>query len=190
MFGWKAKGRIRLFVSVLVLFSWAPLISYAAEPSQVREGRIKSALLYYLAKFVQWPPESFDGNSPFKLCLLGNDALNTFVESTMKDKTVHGRIIEVVFSPTVKPASEYRKCNVLYFGNVDRESAKRILTSSSSFGILTVSSQPDFTKVGGLVHLFEENNKFRIKINIKNTERAKLSVSSELLQVSVLEGTE
>src|SRR5690606_29464289 len=86
---------VGVFIGSILL---APLAFAENESADEREGKIKAACLYYLAKFVEWPARVFQNSEmPLRLCILGKDPLNAFVISTMDGKTVGNRKIEIAF---------------------------------------------------------------------------------------------
>jgi hypothetical protein len=53
--------------------------------------------------------------------------------------------------------------------------------------ILTVSDANYFEKNGGMVRLFTENNKIKIRINLESIKAEKFTVSSKLLRLAETE---
>ena len=191
MFWWKAWGRAALFVCIVQFFFLTPSYTYAAEDSKVREGRIKAAVLYYLAKFIKWPEQAFKSSEDqIRLCLAGEDPLNKFVKRTVSSKQVSGRNLKIIFVDTKPPKVKVEECHILFIGESDSESRLKLLSKLKGKHALSVGVVDGFTQQGGLVQLFKEENKFRIRINLDNVHRANLEVSSELLQVAVIEGSQ
>jgi hypothetical protein len=66
----------------------------------------------------------------------------------------------------------------------DDAKVNRFLDETRAKPILTVSDDTDFTAEGGIVKLFEQQNKLRLEINIDEAERSGLTFSSKLLSLA------
>ncbi|MDC0358035.1 YfiR family protein [Oligoflexia bacterium] len=182
---WQGVVHTSLISISLFLLLTASVVS--AETPKVREGRIKAACLYYLAKFVDWPKQSFvKQDAPMRLCILGQDLLNDHIVDTFKDKTVHGRKVEVSFLPKLVSEDALKACHILYFGSSPPRNMSQLLKHLQNKPHLTVGGNDQIISWGGMVELVREQNRIRIMIDRSIANKAGLSVSSELLSIATL----
>lgn len=177
------------------------------------EYRIKAAFIFNFMKFTEWPREKepkADANAvapealSMKIGILGK---NPFGKSFLpiQEKTIREHPIEVIEFPgfyefsrrygSLKEAArvyslEYFKplksCHVLCLC----ESEKPVLAALMELlrqteGILTIGDFPRFIDEGGMIGFRKEDNKIRFEINLKESERQSLRISSQLLKLAV-----
>lgn len=147
-----------------------------------REGKLKAACLYYITKFVEFPSEKIN-EGKINLCVLGDDAANAYLLNTFKDKEIKGNKINLIFSERSIMVN-LKSCNLVYMGTLTDEQEEEVLNGTKEKPILTISSVEDITSRNGIVHIYKENNKLRIKINAKKADSLSLKISSELLQIA------
>src|SRR5674476_1466099 len=68
----------------------------SAQTSQPLEYQVKAAFLFNFAKFVEWPPESFAGEtSPLVIGILGDSPFGGDLERTIQNKTINNHSIVI-----------------------------------------------------------------------------------------------
>lgn len=178
-----------LILGIYVCGAWT---SAMAEDAVVREGRIRAATMYYLSRFVRWPTDVVaTKDSTIKICVLGEDSSTEFFEATFQGKMIGEHTLSVAPITFTQDMTEFvaklQTCEMLYFGEVAAKDIRRVLEAVKELPILTVSGTEDITQIaGGIVYLFVEANKLRIKINYQTSVEAKLKISAELLNVAVV----
>lgn len=80
--------------------------------------------------------------------------------------------------------SEPRNCNILFLSQSERDRAAQIISNVRGRSILTVSDIDGFAGIGGMVELFTEKTKIRMRINLEAVRAANLKISSKLLRVA------
>lgn len=167
------------FMAILVLLG---LASSAPAQQAVKRDELKAAFVFQFANYVQWPESSFkDAESPIVIGIVGNDAMVKTLTTSVRGKTVGARGINVVDVST-KEAAE--SCHILFTQYSDERDEKRVdeyLSYTRTKPILTVSDDDNFTEEGGIIRLFEKDNKLRFEINVDEAERSGLTISSKLL---------
>jgi len=88
----------------------------------------------------------------------------------------------VVVKRISKPQST-ADCRILFINSAEQSHLKEILSTGSE-SILTVSDMPDFSERGGMIQFVLEGGRVRFAVNLTSTERARLTLSSELLKVA------
>lgn len=161
-------------VSVATLFAHTAI---AASEATSREAQLKAAYIYNFLKFVEWP--NARPAEPLSVCFLGaRDVLDAFAAATA-DKTVGARRM-TPRSVSGRKAAASTPCDVLYMD------ASADTDASFAFGesTLTIGDADDFTRSGGIIRLYMEDNRLRFTINVEHAKRARLQISSNLLKLA------
>ena len=167
-------------MSLLLLVAAKPAYLAAAEP---QEYRVKAAFINNFARFVQWPAESLaDPGDPFTLYILGEDRFGEAFDS-FEGKVIHGRPFAVHRAETWEdiPAD----CRILYVGVSDKKEVQRLLEKVGQRPILTISDDPSFTEMGGIIGFVTVESRIRFKINLSPAGEAGLVISSNLIKLAL-----
>jgi len=141
---------------------------------------LTAAFLYNFAKFAEWPEGAPTG--PMTICVLGDAAVADALDATVRGRTIEGREIAVV---RVKPDA-LRTCHLLYVSGIDQHRAQQIIDELKTAPVMTVSDRDRFAESGGIAGLFVEAGKMRFAINLDAALRARLRISSRLLNLAKL----
>ena len=180
----------------IVLFCFAfflfPNLS-TAQTAEEREGKIKAATLYYIARFTHWPTGYFNTeNKQLTTCVLGEDTINKFLETNLSGKDINGNIATIKFIDkdiSISSSAELLKqCAILYVGRNLTFDMIEILKNAQHTHTLTIGIDPNFTKSEGMVYFGKDANKIQLTINIRNTRRASLVISSDILELAQIDG--
>jgi hypothetical protein len=164
--------------AVLVLGAVVP---GAAQVQTADEYQVKAAYMYNLAKFVDWPSNSFDSPSqPIQFCVLGQTPLSRPLEDALAGKTVGMR--PLLFRQ-LADSSQVGGCKVLFISLPDEKRLRQSLDQIKSLHILTVGESQEFTGEGGIARFFLDAGRVRLEFNLDAADDAKLRVSSKLLSL-------
>jgi len=164
----------------LALLLSAKAIAQETPPS---EYQVKAAFLFNFAKFVEWPPESFAGETaPLAIGILGDNPFGSALEETVQNKTInsHSLVIRQFHS-----VAEVTNCQVLFISAPEKKRFTEIFASLHGHSILTVSETDGFTEAGGMINFVLENKKIRFQINDETAKAVRLKISSKLLSLAV-----
>ncbi len=153
---------------------------------EVTEYAMKAAQIYILAAyFVEWPTDAFESeDSPFIFTVLGDNPFGSILEDTFQNKTIKNRKILI---QTNDQLNDLERCHILFISKSEREILDDILEKIQNWPMLTVSDTTGFAKQGVIINFFMVNNKIRFKINIDATRRANLKISSQVLELKLVE---
>jgi len=145
------------------------------------EYQVKAAYLYYLATFVDWPPEALPLDSDSLIIgVLGDDPFGDILEATVRGKIVNNRSLIVSRIRNVKNA---RQCNILFISSSEQGDLPTILKFLDGAAILTVGEFGEFAARGGQIGFRTEDRKVRFDINIAAVERSGLKISAQLMKL-------
>jgi hypothetical protein len=142
------------------------------------EYNVKAGFIYNFANFVTWPQKSF-ANDPgvLALCLV-TDNPETDVLFKLDGVTVKGRKIKVM---AYQDEGCLKESHILYFATQDKGTIQKILDRVKLRSILTIGEVDGFTRMGGIINFFTENNRLRFKVNVDAAKRQGLKLSSQIL---------
>jgi hypothetical protein len=144
------------------------------------EYRVKAAILYNLAKFVDWPADAFGAaTAPMHVCVLGVDPFGAAIDEAFKGHQVGGRSVVVRRITQVDLA-----CHVVFIASSEKKRIAMIEDRLKSASILTVSEGDGSGEAGGMIELFTEGDRVRFNINVGALEAARLRASARLREIA------
>jgi len=176
-------GRLKIN-TWLILF--AGLLSFGAlAPPQVepsKEYQVKAVFLYNFTQFIEWPPEAFaQPDAPLVIGILGPDPFGKYLDETVQGEKINGHPLVVQRFHTL---GEITHCQILFVSTDEKNRWKQIFEFAKTKHVLTVGDVANFSKQGGMIRFFPEENKIRIRINLTSVKAADLKVSSKLLRLA------
>jgi len=162
------------------------LLTFAANhtfaQSKAEEYQVKAVFLYNFTQFIDWPEKAFKSpDEPFIIGIMGDDPFGNYIDRTVEGELIGTHPIKIKRCHDLRSALS---CHILYINSFDREWLRTILNSVSEKNILTVSDDPSFNNLGGIIRFYTEDNKIRLQINLPRSKEAELSISSKLLSVA------
>jgi len=146
------------------------------------ENQVKAAFLFNFTRFVSWPSSCFRSpDAPFVIGIAGTDPFGNYLDELVQGERVGSHPIRIERYTDVEDISN---CQIVYIDASDPPMIKDILSEAWHKSILTVSDADSFTKMGGIVHFFNDDNKVKIGINIAAARRSQLEISTKLLRVA------
>ncbi len=176
----------KLFCIALIAVA-IPNAVLAADPS-ASEYAVKTAIVYKLTKFVNWPKSAFSSpQSSLNICV---DQSGPFYEpmQSLQGRTVHGHNLEIV--GLSGPGTPATNCHVLIISEVDKNPAVASIASAASQPVLTIGDTDGFADQGGMVGLELEQSRIVFAINVGASQQAGLDISVQLLQLARIVDTE
>lgn len=174
-------GHAVLCIACLIALPASPARAQSDAPT---EHQVKAAFLYNFAKFVEWPAESFPTPaSPLQLCVLGEDPFGPDLKDIVKGKVIGGHPVRVLNPENVEQS---KNCHILFVSPSEKARTRQIVEGLRDKSVLMVGDHKGFAEQGGMVNFVLENDRVRFEINVKAAERARLKISSKLLNVAKL----
>jgi len=156
--------------------------SAQAQNKPVPEYQVKAVFLYNFTQFVDWPQDAFESpEAPLVIGVVGGDPFGVYLSDAIisENAGTHPIIVRYFHDKDNIP-----DCHVLYINTKSPERVKSILHEISGRSILSVNELPGFTRWGGTVRFFNENNRIRLQVNVNAAKAARLTISSKLLNVA------
>jgi uncharacterized protein DUF4154 len=174
------RVRMRLFCRLMAA---VPLLTVSGARAQEKptQYQVEATYLYNFSQFVAWPAAAATAANSFNICVLGQDPFGPALANIVADETVAGKSVAAKRVPTPQEAVN---CRVLFISSSESGRLKEILTILGGASVLTVSDLPEFTRRGGMVQFLLIEDRVRFEVNLAAAERARLTLSSELLKVA------
>lgn len=175
------KGVVIPGLALLLLLSTGGLCSFA-KTQITKEYQIKAVFLFNFAQFVQWPSASFTrADEPFRICVLGDDPFNAFLDETVRGEKVNGHPLVIQRCARVEDA---QGCQILYVSRSEAKRMEGILNGLKGKNVLTVGDAEGFVKSGGVVRFVMKGNKVHFRISLAAAKQADLTISSKVLRLA------
>jgi hypothetical protein len=150
---------------------------------ELTEPEVKAGYLYNFTKFVEWPPEAFEGNGgPIRICVFGQDPFGRILDDLVRGETVNGHRLTVERPDQVQGL---KSCHVLFISRSERGRLDDIFAGARGGSVLTVGETDGFLDKGGLINFVREGTKIRFEISERTTDGAFPRISSKLLRLAV-----
>ena len=165
----------------LVVEAALALSAFPVPGQPIEELQLKTAIIFNLTKFVEWPPASFRSSTdPIAICVVGESPVSRTLQRAIQGKQVEDRTLVL---RSVSEAKQAAGCHVLFVPS-GRSRWRSIVTALKSSGVLTVGETDDFVSGGGMINLRTDGARVRIQVNVGAIESAGIKISSELLSLA------
>lgn len=158
----------------------APVVAYPLM-TQTGEYEIEAAFMFNFAKLTEWPKSAFvSTDNNFVMCVIGDNPFGSSLD-TLAGRTVAGLNVSI---RKIDEVSEVTACNLLFVSSSEKPRLPEIVAHVRNRPILTVSDIKGFEKDGGIIAFFLQDNRVRFRINMNAAEKARLKISSHLLEIA------
>jgi hypothetical protein len=153
----------------------------AGAQASVSAADLKTAFLYNFARFTEWPADVLPARTAIVLCVIGDPDVAQSLARAVQGKAIDRHAITV---RRMNADGPLRSCQLLYAGEVDVQRARQLVDALRGAAVLMVSDLPAFSEIGGTAHLFMEGERMRFAVNVDAAMRAKLRISTQLLNLA------
>lgn len=169
----------RLFLSVCVIFAWAP---GGRGQSQSQEASKKAVFLARMLGFMDWPEKGESGeNRVFSFCVFGDHLLGFALSQELRATTINRERVEVRW---VKRGQELKGCQAVFIGASGGENLGKLLEAARGEGILTIGDEAGFLDAGGAVELSNEADGVKFQVDLGATRNARVRMNARLLSLA------
>ncbi len=165
-----------------------PPPSEPVEPAVLRAGTVLKLAGYLTPE--KSPPHKApktDAAPPFRIGLLGKDAVTAVASATLTGKPVGETKATVVEVPTLTAIEGHAAelCDLLYVADsIDSKVLARVVAMHADKPMPIVCERPGFAAAGGSIQLFVEEKDLRFEINTDALKAAGIKASPQLLKLS------
>jgi hypothetical protein len=153
-----------------------------AQSAKPTDYQVKAAYLYNFGRFVEWPAKvSAAQTGSFSICVLGEDPFGPALDATLAGEKIGN---QKVVARRISDPHDSVDCQILFISASETNRLNKIIESLDKTAILTVSDIPKFSQRRGMIQLVLDGGRIRFEVNLTATQRAGLTLSSELLKVA------
>ena len=172
------KTIARLILLAASICSLSPTYLLAQEAT---EYAVKAAMIYKIAKFVNWPETAFAPNEEeIVIGILGDDPFGKEID-ILENKMVRDRKVHIIRFSSVE---DVQQCHILFISESEVENMAKITEKLRNRSVLTVGDSPPFINDGGMINFNIMQDNIRFEINAAAAKQADLKISSMLLRLA------
>jgi hypothetical protein len=169
-------------VAIAVASGLLAVPGLSAQSSKPTDVQVKAAYLYNFGRFIEWPANVTPAmTGSFNICVLGEDPFGPALDATLAGELIG---TQKVAARRITSLHEAGECRILFISSSEANRLNKIIESLGKAAVLTVSDVPQFSQRGGMIQFVLEGNRIRFEVNLTATQRAALTLSSELLKVA------
>ena len=178
------RGLARLLVLLLCL-------SPAAAGAQQAEA-LRAAFVLNFLMFAEWPAAAMgDASAPLVVAVIGEDLQSGALEAGLDGKEIQGRKLVVrVYGDAAKWRLDGAACQALYLTPAAHEAWAGLRAELAGRPVLTICETPGFCAQGGMLNLYQEDQRIRFEANPAAADKARLKLRSTLLTLATIVKTE
>lgn len=154
------------------LIAASALLAGPTMAQDARSGQLKSAIVYNILRFVDFPVAS--GSRTLDLCIERGAGGNF---ASLSGRSVASRSINVRM---IEATSGAGGCDVIYLGAVNGSDVSRVRQR----GVLVIGDGSGFLKAGGTIALVTTGKQTRFEVNMRAARQADLRIGSQLLRLA------
>jgi hypothetical protein len=155
-------------------------VSSPANADQAADIAVKASDIVKFAPFVDWPASVFRApDSPFDLCVFGDDPFGPALDNAVANKSVDGHAIVIHRVALVDPSIG---CEMAFIAGSAAQPETEGLEKLSGTPALTVT---DGATAPGIIDFVTEGGRVRFRIDDQAAARNGLTISSKMLSLAV-----
>jgi hypothetical protein len=173
---------MRHLASVLILAVAASGADGIQDRTEVKEHDLKAAFVYNFLVFAEWPESAFkNSEAPIVVGILGKDPFDGALEKAFKDRTAHGRKIEIRQLDAARGATA---CQLVFIPDGEKKNLADVLAAAKDRNVLVVCESGGLAAKGAALNLVVEDKKVKIEANPAAASRAGVKLSAKLLKLA------
>jgi hypothetical protein len=168
--------------SALVLLVACGLAGISAP---VSEYQLKAVFLFNFAHFVEWPAAALPhDNAPFVIGVLGKDPFGRDLDEVVHGEALNQHPLAIERYPTV---ADVRSCQILFISAAEVPHLDGIVSTLQQHSVLTVTDADGPLPPGVIIGLFRQDNRIRLRIDLKAAKASNLTISSKLSRAAEID---
>ena len=172
---------LRRAATIALALALLPPSETHAQTAPLPEYNVKAAFLLNVAKYANWPSQSFaDPAAPIVLGILGDDPFGAALDRLVHVRVINDRKITVRRS---KRVADLRGAHVVFISASESDRASAICASLSESGSLCIGDN-EASAAFTAINFSLENGRVVFSVNLAAVKRSNVAISSKLLHLA------
>ncbi len=181
-----ARHGLRLVIAAAFIAGGSDVVDAQAEAPRFAEAKVKAAFVFSFARYIEWPPQCFaTPDAPFVIGVTSQSRVYAELLDIARARTLVGRRITV---REVRSPADAAGVHLLFVDQADEKALLSMLAELPGAGVVTVGESERFSAAGGMLTLYEREDRLRFMVNRDATRMAVAKLSSQLLKLAVPAG--
>ncbi len=153
------------------------------DKDRTKEYSIKAAFLFHFLKYTSWPKGTFEKqDDPIVLGLVGKDPFGKVLDKVLGKKVVGKRPIII---KRFEDISKVKGVHALFLGELTTKERSKLYAALAGQALLSIGDSYGMAGADtSVASFFLRDGKVRFEVSTKAVERAKLTISSQLLKLA------
>jgi hypothetical protein len=176
--------RRRCVAGLLALY----LAAWPAGAGAQQAEAVRAAFVLNFLKFAEWPAAArADSASVLVIGAVGDGAQSAALRAGLDGKEIQGHRLEVrIFRDAEQWRLEGAGCRALFITPAAPDAWRQLRADIAGQPVLTICEAPGFCEQGGMLNLYEEDNRIRFEANPAAADQAGLKLRSTLLTLATI----
>lgn len=140
------------------------------------EDKLKAIITGKIAKFISW-----DTSSQYFTITIYKNQFKNYFDEIYKDYSIDSKKVKLNYIDNIN-SLEYP--NILYIADASSQELSDIFAQIKNKKIVTISDIRGFAQKGGMIQIYEKNQKLKLRINIEVVKNENIQIKSSLLRIS------
>ncbi|MBT9503970.1 MAG: YfiR family protein [Burkholderiaceae bacterium] len=145
---------------------------------EMDEHQLKAAFVYRFAQYTAWPPPPLQN---FAVCTAGQPPGLGEALQRLAGRRWSGVSTQVL---SLERPEQARQCQLLVLGFAERTELRRWLAALDDGPVLVIADTPEGYRAGADIGLIQEPNGLAFRVNLSESRRRGLSLSSQMLKLA------
>jgi hypothetical protein len=172
----------RRFLRTFCIFSFLLLIISSARAQQAMDYAVHANIIYHFTKYINWPDDKKSGD--FVIGVIGDSPLFEKLKNLIGLNKVVGS--QHIVIRKISPSAQSFNCHILFIGEDESSSLKKIASGTASSSILLVTESEGLARKGSCINFIIADDRLKLEINKKNIEQRDLGIATELLNLGTV----
>jgi hypothetical protein len=143
---------------------------------------VHANIIYHFTKYINWPEDKKSGD--FVIGIVGESPLFDKLKLLFSsNKSVGGQRIVL---RRYQPSSRTFDCHILFIGDDESSSLKKIASGTAASSILLVTESDGLARKGSCINFVIIDDRLKLEINKKNIQDRDLEIATELLNLGTV----
>ena len=140
------------------------------------EDKLQVIITGKIAKFISWG----DNTSKTLDITVFNNKFGTYFDDLYQDKKIKGKNVVINYIDKIE---QIKDTHILYICDSDFNTLNNIFNHTKNKKIVTISDIRGFAQKGGMVQIYQKNQKLKLKINLNIVNQKNIKIKSSLLRI-------